>query len=549
MKRTSLILTTGVLALGILVSSCSKGGKSASGSSKTGWKYNDKYNGGFQVSKKVKPGPGPGLVAIEGGTFVMGGSLSQDLAYEYDNVRRRVTVPSFYMDETEVANVDWLEYLYWIKRNFPAEREFYYNALPDTLVWRQPLSYNEPYVNNYLRHPAFQDYPVVGVTWEQANDYAEWRTDRVNEQILRDKGVLIDYKTLAGGGKSKGGATTASAGASTAEPFNTDIYLNGQYRGEGIDGKKMPKDLNPAAAASAASGAAASKGKSGPVRPVRLEDGVLKQPYRLPTEAEWEYAALALAGNTEYENISDGKVYPWNGLGVRSATKKTQGMILANFKRGNGDNMGTGGYLNDKADITAPVRFYLPNDFGLYNMAGNVNEWVYDTYRKMSFEDFEDFSPFRGNEYVNKQVKDRTTGQYAKDKYGRPIKDPAKSAKKQKWAELDSTAAPAATSAANAAIAGKPYNPDFRGEKDTVNSALYGVTTLVNNRSKVYKGGSWNDRAYWLNPASRRFMQQDETSAEMGFRCAMSMVGAPEIISKGKPQFSQPQSKAPKKIK
>jgi sulfatase modifying factor 1 len=518
--NTALVL----LGLATMLSSCSKPQQSQ----KTGLKYNDAKNGGYVRYRQTHPTPGPGLVPIEGGTFVLGGSADQDVNYEYNNIRRRVTVPSFYMDETEVSNQDWLDYLHWIAITFPDDREIYYNAIPDTLVWRKPLSYNEPYVDNYLRHPAFQDYPVVGVNWDQIQEYCIWRTDRTNENILREGGQLVAWKDAS----KKGAPAVAST-----TPFNTDMYLNNQIKGAGIDGKKMLKDISPAR-----TGATATKG--GPKRTVRLEDGILKQGYRLPSEAEWEYAALALAGNTQFENVNDGRIYPWNGLGVRSPNRKTRGLILANFKRGAGDNMGVGGGLNDKADITAPVRSFPPNDFGLYNMAGNVNEWVADTYRQTSFEDVEDFNPFRGNEYTNKRLADPAKGLYAKDKYGRPIKDAAKTNKKLKYSEMiaeqqgGQAPAPATGTKPANPIAGKPFKADLRGFGDTLNTVLYGTTSLVSDHSKVYKGGSWNDQSYWLNPATRRFMNQDDASAEVGFRCAMTMVGAPEINPAGKSHFS-----------
>ena len=541
----ALVMLTGAMVL--------SGCHSKERSQKTNIPYNDKNNGGYVKYRQTHPAPGPGLVAIEGGTFVMGGSADQDVSYEYNNVRSRKSIQSFYMDETEVSNQDWLDYLHWIKRNFPNDYEAYYNALPDTLVWRRPLSYNEPYVDNYLRHPAFQDYPVVGVTWDQAQDYCRWRTDAVNEQILENRGLLLtDKQKIAGKNGTAPVGNTASAGTTT--PFNTDMYLNGQYRGPGLDGKKLLPDLNAAVNPAGANGAPGTATNGKPKRPAVMEDGILKPAYRLPSEAEWEYAALALAGNTQYENINDGKVYPWNGLGVRSPKKGTRGLILANFKRGQGDNAGVGGYLNDKALITAPVRTYPPNDFGLYNMAGNVNEWVQDTYRQTSFDETDDFNPFRGNQFTNKRLADPAKGQYAKDKYGRPILDPAKSGKKMTYAELmasqqqtttpangqqPTTGQPALPGKITAsATQDKSYNADFRGYKDTMIMALYGQTSLVSDKSKVYKGGSWNDMAYWLNPATRRFMDEDEASAEVGFRCAMTLVGAPEVNPNGKPHFS-----------
>lgn len=466
--RNRFLLVVLLCSVTVLTFSCKQ--NRAGVSAKTGVRYNDPESGGLQINRKIRESAGPGLIPIEGGSFVMGGSLNEDITYAHDNLKRRVTVASFYIDETEVANVDWLEYLHWIAQNFPNDPKVYYDALPDSLVWRHPLSYNEPYVNLYLRHPSFQDYPVVGVTWEQANAYCQWRTDRVNENILRQRGVI------SGG---------AGAGQSAGTPFNTDLYLNGQIEGSN--------------------------------ERIRMEDGVLKQPYRLPTEAEWEYAALGLVGNTQMGNIESGKTYPWNGLGVRSGKRRNQGQMLANFKISSGNNMGIAGDLNDGGDITVPVKSYAPNDFGLYNMAGNVNEWVSDVYRQLSFEDFEDFNPYRGHEFTNLKYEDPERRTLAKDEYGRPIRIPAQAPRKQTWEELQASR--------NQDEPDPDYQHDMRGFKDEESAELYGKTTLVNNKSRVYKGGSWNDRAYWLNPGTRRHAQQTDASAMIGFRCAMTMVG------------------------
>jgi len=165
------------------------------------------------------------------------------------------------------------------------------NVYPDTLVWIRDFtySYNEPYTDNYFAHPAYDDYPVVGVDWEQAFAFSIWRTEQLNK------------------------------------------YLKSQGEGQ-------------------------------------------VQDYRLPTEAEWEYAAR---GNLDLNP------YPWGG----PYTRNKEGCFLANFKpmRGN--------YVDDGALITNPVGSYAPNEYGLYDMAGNVAEWTINAYDESSFFFTHDMNP------------------------------------------------------------------------------------------------------------------------------------------------------------
>lgn len=484
------------LSLVMTMIGCANNSSNQSVSSVTGWKYNDKTGTGFLVKSNYKNQTPPGMVAIEGGSFTIG-EKGEFITAPRDNKRRRITVSSFYMDQYEIRNVDWREYTNWMSIVFgKTAPKLVAKSQPNVNVWREELAYNEPLLANYFTHPSFDQYPVVGVTWEQAMDYCTWRTDRVNELALVRAGIILapDFSKL----KNQIDHDTIAE----SFVFNTQKYL--------LQSAYQPKI-----------GTTPKNDLYGQNRKVDMTDGILFSEYRLPTEAEWEFAAYAITSGKD-GLVSEGKIYPWSGSQVRNPTKKQLGLMEANFVRGRGDMMGTSGSLNDKATITAPVNWYVPNDFGLYNMAGNVNEWVLDVYRPTSYDDVAEYNSFRGNVYLTPMVAsvdELGNKLYKVDSLGRVATQVVKDGDVRNYKDGDPTSQYNFSLATDSTGVANLNNTDKLDPTDV-------LSPRINDKTRVYKGGSWKDRVFWLNPSTRRFMDQDKSSNDIGFRCAMSMIGS-----------------------
>ncbi len=358
-----------IAAITVNSSSCKMlGGKNKSGSALP----NDGQLHGVSPDSRWTPTRPPGMVYVNPGTFHMGPS-DEDVNYSYTARNKSVSISGFWMDATEITNNEYRQFTNWVrdstaaklmgfvkqgadgneyvdwkrastikwgdkstiekidaiivtpdnrifgKKELDASKIVYQSEVfdykaaaqnrdvtiprsafivktkvpvyPDSLCWVRDFSYsyNEPMAKKYFNHPAYGNYPVVGVTWKQATAFCEWRT---------------------------------------------------HYMSAFLESKKRSPESD----------------------------------FRLPTEAQWEYAARG--GRSQ-------SAYPWGGPYLRNK----KGCLLANFKPGRGNYPEDGGFYTVRADA------YWPNDFGLYNMAGNVAEWTSSLYYEGGYNFQHDMNP------------------------------------------------------------------------------------------------------------------------------------------------------------
>lgn len=245
-----------------------------------------------------------GMVLIPSGSLMMG-QADEDVMSARISMNKRVTIVPFYMDDTEVTNHEYRQFMNSMMTDSVSVlgEEFIMSTLyPDTSVWSKDFTYfnGDVMTENYYSSPAFDTYPVVGISWDAAVYFSKWRTKLLNDN--------------------------------------------------------------------------------------RSQKNLFKSPrYRLPSEAEWEWAA---------RGGKEGAKYPWGNPYVANG----KGCFLANFKplRGN--------YRADGYVYTAPSNAFNPNDYGLYNMAGNVAEWCQDAYAESYMPVTWDLNPVYNDENEPRKI-------------------------------------------------------------------------------------------------------------------------------------------------
>lgn len=330
---------------------------------------------------KLKANKTPyGMVLIPGGTFIMGQS-DEDITYSQIAQNRQVTIAPFYMDDTEISNSEYRQFVNWVRDSI-----LIYNFLGD-----------DSYFINTANGERYID-------WNRVKKNSPWKTkdqttrerlstmfyqgeDRIfgkNELDVRLLKYHFEWYDLRSATAAKNDPTKTRSDFIMRDTMliypDTTVWLSDFSYAQNepmVEGyfSHPSFDDYPVVGVTWRQAQAFNTWRTRFYNNVAASNGqVERMPYQLPSEAEWEYAARG------------GKVgmqYPWGGPSARNA----RGCLMANFKPGRGN------YIDDGAAYTAPVYSYWPNDFGLYNMAGNVAEWTQSSFNESANSFVHDMNP------------------------------------------------------------------------------------------------------------------------------------------------------------
>lgn len=332
---------------------------------------------------KLKTSKTPyGMVLVPGGTFIMGQS-DEDITFSQTAQNRQVTIAPFYIDDTEISNSEYRQFVYWVRdsimvTDYLGDPSYFLQSQASSntkyIDWEKvrrqsPWRSTDANVRSRLESMYYQgedklfgknemDVRLINYHYEwydlesairHKNDKTKKRSDFIHREkisIYPDTTVwLSDFHYAAN------------------EPLVKGYFSHPSYDDYPVVGVSWKQSQAFNAWRTQLYNNQATKSK----RPQRFD-------YQLPTEAEWEYAARG--GRV-------GAPYPWGGPTARNA----RGCLMANFKPGRGN------YMDDGYAYTSPVYSYFPNDYGLYNMSGNVSEWTQSSYDEAGYSYVHDMNP------------------------------------------------------------------------------------------------------------------------------------------------------------